>query len=141
MALRIKTGVSAPVYLNKPGYKDHLRPSKRRNLLSAPQVLSTIPVLENRKEVVWDPLFDHSQIDDEMAGHLVRLGANMAVMGPDPRASAGYYVFVANGSMIKDGEDLPLWSMIAIEPNEGGFEIRAGKKGLEALVLQFPREE
>ena len=141
MALRIRTGVSAPVYLNKPGYKDHLRPSKRRNLLSAPQILSTIPVLENRKEVVWEPLFDHSQIDDEMSGHLVRLGANMAVSGPDPRASAGYYVFVANGSMIKDGIELPLWSMVAVEPNEHGYEIRAGRQGLEALVLQYPIED
>jgi hypothetical protein len=31
--------------------------------------------------------------------------------------------------------------MIVVEPNEEGFEIRAGKNGLEALVLQFPREE
>lgn len=141
MALRIRTGVSAPVYLNRPGYKDHLRPSKRRNLLSAPQVLSTPPVLESRKEVSWEPLFDQFAIDDEMNGHLVRMGANMSAMGPDPKASAGYYVFVANGSMINEGTELPLWSMVAVEPDEDLFEIRAGKLGLEVLVLEFPIED
>jgi len=30
--------------------------------------------------------------------------------------------------------------MVAVESNEVGFEIQAGAKGLEALILQFPRE-
>jgi hypothetical protein len=65
----------------------------------------------------------------------------MAAMGPDPKAAGGYYVFVANGSLEQDGQDLPLWSMVVVESNEDGFEIRAGRKGLEALVLQYPRED
>ncbi len=141
MAIRIKTGVSAPVYLHEPGYKDHLKPSKRRNLLSAPIGLSTDPVMQSRKEASWEPLYDPAKIDDDMAAHVVRLGAGMAVMGPDPRRSGGYYVFVANGSLAKDGQELPRWSMVAVESNEPGFEIRAGKQGLEALVLEFPTEE
>ena len=70
MALRIKTGDSAPVYLNKPGYREKLKPSKRRNLFSAPIVLSTEPVLMHRKEASWEALFDASKIDDEMAAPL-----------------------------------------------------------------------
>ncbi len=62
----------------------------------------------------------------------------MTVKAPDPRKGGGYYVFVANGSMAKDGQDLPRWSMVAVESSEPEFEIRAGNKGLEALVLQFP---
>lgn len=139
MALRINTGDSAPVYLDKPGYKDKLKPSKRRNWLSKPVSLSTLPVLEHRKEASWEPLFDQAMIDDEMNAHVLRLGANMAVQGPDPRDCGGYYLFVANGSMSgRDGEDLPLWSMVAVENNEDEFEIRAGGKGAEVLVLQFP---
>ncbi len=140
MALRIKTGDSAPVYLNKPGYREKLKPSKRRNLFSAPIVLSTEPVLMHRKEASWEALFDASKIDDEMAAHVLRLGANMTAMGPDPAKSGGYYLFVANGTLINAGTEMPLWSMVVVESTEPAVEIKAGAKGLEVLVLQYPRE-
>lgn len=139
VALRMVTGNSAPVYLDRPGYRDHLKPSKRRHLTSAPVGLSIEPVLKSRKETAWEPLFDKS--DDGMAAHVVRLGANAAADGPKPNAAAGYYVFVANGSMMHQGAELPLWSMAVVEPSENGFELRAGSQGLEALVLEYPREE
>lgn len=138
VALRMVTGNSAPIYLDRPGYREQLKPSKRRNLTSAPVGLSIEPVLKSRKETVWEPLFD--QGDDEMRAQVVRLGANMAVDGPDPRNSAGYYVFVANGSLMHQGEELPLWSMAVVEPNESAYELRAGDRGLEALVLEYPKE-
>lgn len=140
MALRIKTGNSAPVYLDKPGYREQLKPSKRRNLFSAPVVLSTLPVMQFRKEASWEPLFDAAKIDDEVAAHVLRLGAGMKAAGPDPSKCGGYYVFVANGTMEKDGKELPLWSMVVVESSEPGFEICAGKGGLEALILQYPIE-
>ena len=140
MALRIKTGDSAPVYLDKPGYREKLKPSKRRNWLSSPVTLSTEAAMMHREAVSWAPLFDAAKINDEMAAHVVRLGAGMKAMGPDPGISAGYYVFVANGSLEKDGQELPLWSMVAVESNEKPFEIVAGSKGLEALILQYPIE-
>lgn len=140
MALRIRTGDSAPVYLDRPGYREKLQPSKRRNLFSQPVVLSTEPVMQFRKEAAWEPLFDMAKIDDEMAAHVLRLGAGMKAMGPDPKLGGGYYVFVANGSLSRDGQDLPLWSMVVVESNEPAFEIHAGPKGLEALILQYPLE-
>ena len=48
---------------------------------------------------------------------------------------------VGNGSLIHGEEELPQWSMVVVEPTEEKFEIRAGAKGVEALVLQYPREE
>lgn len=138
-ALRMVTGNSEPTYLHKEGYREKLRPSRRRNLTSAPVKFSIEPVLKARTEVAWEPLIDES--DDGMAAHIVRLGAGMSATGPDPRSAGGYYIFVGNGSLVHAGEDLPLWSMVVVEPNEKGFEIRAGSQGLEALVLQYPREE
>jgi hypothetical protein len=140
MALRIKTGDSAPVYLDKPGYRDKLKPSKKRNLISSPIGLSIEPVMQYRKEAVWEPLFAAHDIKDEMAAHMLRLGAGMAA-GPDPKKSGGYYLFVANGSLEWAGKLFPRWSMVAVEPNEGAVEIRAGGQGLEVLIMQFPREE
>jgi hypothetical protein len=138
-ALRMFTGNSEPVYLHKEGYREKLRPSRRRNLTSAPVKFSIDPVLSARTEAAWEPLLDES--DDGMAAHVVRLGPGMSVQGPDPKVAGGYYVFVGNGSLAHAGEDLPLWSMVVVEPNEEKFEIRAGARGLEALLLQYPREE
>ncbi len=141
MALRINTGDSAPVYLDKPGYREKLKPSKRRNWISEPVGLSTAPVMEHRTEAAWESLFDASKIDDELGAHMLRLGAHMTALGPEPGKSGGYYVFVANGTVLHDNEELPLWSMIVVESNEEKFVIRAGSKGLEALVLQYPKED
>jgi hypothetical protein len=95
--------------------------------------------MQSRTEAVWETVFEET--DDGMSAQLVRLGADMTANGPDPRRAAGYYVFVGNGSLVHAGQELPLWSMVVVEPKEEEFELRAGPKGVEALVLQYPREE
>ena len=139
VALRMYTGISEPTYLNQPGAREKLKPSRRRNLTAGPVKFSIEPLLQARTEASWEPIYEET--DDGMAAHLVRLGAGMTANGPDPKRAGGYYVFVGNGSLIHGEEELPLWSMVVVEPNEEKFEIRAGAKGLEALVLQYPREE
>lgn len=138
VAMRMYTGNSEPVYLDKPGYRDRLEPTKRRHLTSEPVRFSIAPVLQARTEVVWETLFQ--DIEDGMHAQVVRLGAGMVVEGPDPRAAGGYYLLVGNGSLQHENQEFPLWSMICVEPNEERFEIRAGELGVEALVLQYPRE-
>ena len=139
VALRMYTGNSEPTYLDKPGYREKLKPSKRRNLTSPPVRFSIAPLLKARTEVAWESLLDEA--DDGMSAQVVRLGAAMTAKGPDPKVAGGYYVFVGNGSLVHGGEELPLWSMVVVEPTEAEFEIRAGSQGIEALVLQYPREE
>jgi len=141
IALRNRIADSAPVYLSKPGYREKLQPSKRRNWMSSHIELSTRPVLEFRKEISWETVFDPEKIKDEMSAQLVRLGAGMSAMGPDPKLGGGYYVFVANGSLDKQGETLPASSMVFVEATEDAFEIKAGRNGLEALVMQFARDD
>lgn len=138
IAMRIYSDNSQPVYLSDPESRQKLQPSKRRNLTSAPVRFSIEPVMTNRQEVSWETML---QGDDGMHAQVVRLGAGMSVKGPDPKAHGGYYVFVGNGSLMQGGEELPQWSMVVVENVEDSFEIRAGSKGLEALVLQYPREE
>lgn len=141
IALRNRVGDSAPVYLSKPGYREKLKPSKRRNWISPHIPLSTRPVLQFRKEASWEPVFETEKIKDEMSAQLLRLGAGMSAMGPDPRAGGGYYVFVANGSMETNGGILPEWSIVYVEPGEAALEIKASRTGLEALVMQFPVDD
>ncbi len=138
-AMRMEGYGSAPVYLNKPGYREQLQPSRRRNLLSAPLVLSTAPVLQHRSVMSCEPAYAETY-DDGLSAQLLRLGAGMTAMTPDPRSAGGLYLFVVNGSLDYNGASLPLWSMMALEPAEAAFEIRAGDQGLEVLLLQFPRE-
>jgi hypothetical protein len=137
IALRNRIGDSVPVYLSQPGYREKLKPSKRRNWISPHISLSTRPVLQFRKAVAWEPVFEQ-EIKDEMSARLLRLGAGMSAMGPDPKAGGGHYVFVANGSMATAGQSLPPWSMVYVEPGDSALEIKAGDIGLEALVMQFP---
>lgn len=139
VAMRMYTGNSEPVYLDRPGYRERLEPTKRRMLTSEPVRFSIAPVIQARTEASWETLLQDAE--DGMHAQIVRLGAGMTVEGPDPSIASGYYVFVGNGSLLHNGEELPLWSMVVVEPNEPKFEIRAGELGLEALVLQFPREE
>ena len=141
ISLRNRIADSAPVYLSKPGYREKLKPSKRRNWMSSHIGLSTRPVLQFRREAAWEPVFDPEKIADELAAHLVRLGGGMTAAGPNPKAGGGCYVFVANGSLQMKGQTLPAWSMVYVDPSEDDFDIEAGPHGLEALVMQFPRDD
>lgn len=139
VALRMYSGDSKPVYIhNRDEARTKIRPSKRRNLTSDPVGFSTEPVLRAREEVAWETFLED---DDGMRAQVVRLGAGMTVQGPDPKAGGGYYLFVGNGNMLHDGEELPLWSMVVVENSESEFEICAGDRGLEALVLQYPDDD
>jgi redox-sensitive bicupin YhaK (pirin superfamily) len=65
----------------------------------------------------------------------------MSTAGPDPRAGGGCYLFVANGTLEMQGKTLPTSSVVFVDPGEDAFEIKAGRNGLEALVMQFPRDD
>jgi hypothetical protein len=142
IVLRAQTDVGA-VYLNQPGYREKLKPSKKRNRLSGPLPLSTEPVLINRSEMALErlPLLQDEDLTDGAEAFMLRLGANMSTTGPDPKAAGGYYVLVVNGSLHRDGEDLPLWSILFAGRDETPLELRAGPKGVEALIMQFPQPD
>ena len=111
ISMRNRTGDSAPVYTSKPGYREKLKPSKRRNWISDHVQLSTRAIMQFRKEPSWEDVYDPAKIQDEMSAKLLRLGADMSAMGPDPKGGGGYYIFVANGTLDLNGEKLPQWSI------------------------------
>jgi hypothetical protein len=138
--LRAKTD-SGAVYLHQPGYREKLKPSKKRHHL-APVTLSTEPVLLNRSSVALEPLIEGQQKEtDGLGAFMLRLGPNMRTAGPDPRGTGGQYYLVANGSLECNGKSYPAWSTVFIDPAEAPLEVRAGPQGLEALILQYPRRD
>src|SRR5690606_5470798 len=103
-----------------------------------PVKFSIEPVMQSRQDPSWEAVFEETE--DGMAAHVARLGAGMTANGPDPKRAGGYYVFVGNGSLLHGEDGLPSWSMVVVEPNEEKCELRAGARGVEALVLRYPRE-
>lgn len=136
-ALRMQTD-SGPTYLDRPGYKEKLQPSRRRSPLSVPIVLSTEPVLQHRTELAREALFEVDRYDDGLSAHILRMGTGMQTRGPAPQSTRGYYLFVVNGSMLFAGQELGVWSMVAVGNDEDECRIEAGAMGLEVLLLEYP---
>ncbi len=138
--LRAQTDAGA-VEIDKPGYREQLKPSKKRHFL-APMVLSTEPVLQSRSAVTLEPMIpNQEQHDDRLGAFMLRVGPGMQAAGPDPRGTGGQYYLVLNGGMQYGGGDFPLWSLLFIGPKEAPCTFTAGPKGVEILVAQYPRRD
>ena len=75
---------------------------------------------------------------DGLGVHVVRAAPGVTVRGPDPRGSSGQYYVVINGSGCLDNEELPVFSVLFVWPDQGPLAMTAGASGLDAVVLQFP---
>ncbi len=67
------------------------------------------------------------------------LGAHAKGYGPDASNSDGQYWVLLDGSFVHGAQEYENLALIFVKPEEGGFQIKAGSKGLQALVLNFPR--
>ncbi len=134
--LRARTD-PGPTYMHQPGYRDKLKPSKKRH--SATQVaLSTAPVLAFRRDLVVETVMKGPpEHEDGLGAFLVRAGARLATSGPDPAKSGGQFFLVLNGSLTHAGTEYPLWSTLFVEPGDGALDFTAGADGCEVLVAQF----
>ena len=137
--LRAKSDPGAH-YLHKPGYREALKPSAKRHGVASGITLSTEPVLMDRRELAVEPL-----IPDLASGgldaSLIRMGPGMSHTGPDPRATGGQYYLVLNGSLEFDMKNYSKWSTVFLTGEDSPLAFKSGPKGLEALLLQFSRQE
>ncbi len=130
-----------PVFLDRPGYKDHLQPSKKRYLMADGIVLSTEPVLQNRTEIAREELFPDADGSDGLSASILRLGAGMSATGPNPALGGGQYYLVVNGALLLAGVTYTSWSLVHLRPDDAPLQLRAGPEGLEVLALSFPRQQ
>ena len=71
-----------------------------------------------------------------------RLPAGARVTGPDPAAGAGQFWVVTAGSAAQpEGGTLPPLSTVFVAPEDRALTVTAGPRGLEVLVMQYPRRE
>ncbi|MDH3287200.1 MAG: hypothetical protein OEP48_05695 [Betaproteobacteria bacterium] len=137
--LRARTDPGA-VYLHKPGYRERLKPSKKRHGVADGIPLSTEPVLMSRKEIATEKLLGDLDGSDGLAASLIRMGPGMTLAGPDPVATGGQHYLVVNGSLEIGGGEYAAWSTVFVPATDPALELRAGPKGLEVLLLQYPRK-
>jgi hypothetical protein len=128
-------------YLHEPGYRAALKPSAKRHGVAAGVTLSTEPVLMDLNQVKEEPLLQDLDGTDGLGALLIRMGSGMNRTGPDPRPTGGQYYLVLNGSLELDSGAYPAWSTAFVHRDDPPLSFKAGPKGLEALLLSFPKRQ
>ncbi len=137
--LRAKSDPGAH-YLDRPGYREALKPSAKRHGVADNVTLSTEPVLMDRKELAVERLMPKLE-GGGLGASLIRMGPGMSHTGPDPRATGGQYYLVLNGSLEFDSKTYSKWSTVFLSGEDSPLAFKSGPKGLETLLLQFSRRE
>jgi len=76
---------------------------------------------------------------DGMGAWRYRVGPGERVIGPDPAWGHGQYWVVVDGSMTRDGQDIPPLSCVFVYPEDPPFNAFAGTDGVDVIAMQFPR--
>jgi hypothetical protein len=76
---------------------------------------------------------------DGMGAWRYLAGAGERLIGPDPAWGKGQYWIVVEGSMTRDGHEMPPLSCVFVYPEDPPFNAFAGSKGVDAIAMQFPR--
>ena len=69
----------------------------------------------------------------------VTMAPSATAVAPDPSRGNGQYIVVVKGSLAHDGNEHPAPALVHFEQQESPFTLRAGKDGLQAMVLNFSR--
>ena len=117
-------------YLHRPGYREALRPSRKRHGIAAGIALSTEPVLMDLKEAKVERLLEDLDGSDGLGASLIRTGPGMSRIGPDPRATGGLYFLVLNGSLVLGDGVYRAWSTVFVSRDDAPLAFKAGLKGL-----------
>lgn len=126
------------IYLHKEGYREKLRPSKKRHF-SIPFVKSTQAVLGHLEMPVVEQLFDnsHYSLDDGLSACMVRLGPKQSFTIQSTIQSGGQYLVNIQGVLKYADHDCAESSVLFSEPADVSFTVEAGEAGAEFLLLQF----
>lgn len=126
-------------YLHHPGYREALRPSRKRHGTASGLLLSTAPVLRDLDALQTERLLADIPAGDGLGAWLHRLGAGMRLAGSPASDTGGQYWLVVNGSLSWAGAEYGPWSLLFVPADAPPLAAEAGPEGLEALQLQYPR--
>jgi hypothetical protein len=95
----------------------------------------------DRKEVAVEPLMQELTTGDGLGVALIRMGPGNTYAGPDPSATGGQYYLVLNGGVEIESATYGAWTPVFVPTTDRAVTLRAGPRGVEALLLQFARQE
>lgn len=122
-----------------PQRRDLLKPVKRQFRFADGVDISDDADLRARQTAASEVIFAPEETG--LSGHILRLGPDMETTAVDPATGGGQYHVVVNGTLVREGTEMPLWSCVMVTADEPTPSIRAGGGGLEMLVLQYPRAD
>jgi hypothetical protein len=97
----------------------------------------------HHRESVAGPLTDETGAiigpePDGMGAWRYRAAAGERLIGPDPAWGRGQYWVVVQGSMVREGQDIPSLSCVFVYPDDPPFNAFAGSGGVDVIAMQFP---
>jgi hypothetical protein len=75
---------------------------------------------------------------DGMGAWRYHAAAGERLIGPDPAWGRGQYWVVVEGSMTREGKDIPPLSCVFVYPEDPPFNAYAGSEGVDVIAMQFP---
>lgn len=126
-------------YLHQPGYRESLKPSRKRHGTASDLMLTTAPVLQRLEAQHAEALLEELAGGDGLGAWLHRLGAHMPLTGSPAQGCGGQYWLVLNGALSWGGEQYGPWSVLFVSADEPPLQGHAGPEGVEVLQLQYPQ--
>jgi hypothetical protein len=129
-------------YLHKPELREKLRahPGPRRVLMGDISV-KTAAEVEGAKGTAVERLFgvERGETDEGLFAETVVLGPDTRYTAADPRSGGGQVILVLQGSLVHGGTEMAVRSALAVTQEENAVSFSCGPRGLQALVLQYPK--
>ena len=121
-----------------PGARADLKPVRRRHALGEPLTPMTEDALAATAGIEQIAVLDPEP--DGLGAWNYRVPPGTSTRGPDPHQGGGQYHVVVAGALRYGDVLLPPLSCLFISGAEAPLALSAGPRGLELLVLQFPRK-
>ena len=118
-----------------PEFKDQMLRGPKRQDSSEVTPPASESELKSLRDIEVSELFATGR--DEVFARHVKIPPNGQYVCPAPSGTGGQIVFVAAGGMLQGDLELGEWEHVFITPDEAAYTVKAGNRGLEAVVLQF----
>ena len=125
-----------------PGARDELRAENRKHREVFSDVAPPRPeeVLAKATTIETSTLIEKTE--DGLAVWRYLIPPGESARGPSPQASGGQFWVVLSGEIEdKDTGLMPYLSCVFVSPDEAPYAAKAGPRGLDVLVAQFPVKE
>lgn len=120
-----------------PEQRGDMKDLPRRHVMGAP-----VGCLNDAKRTALTSTLEHKAISmqtDGLCAIIYQAPAQQRIMGPEPTAGRGQFIYIAAGAAKFDGQTHEAGTAIFISSNDPAATLTTGTSGAEILVMQFPK--